>query len=126
MALNKFHSSIKFTITTSQSTVNYLDLTISKNNTPNNRLFLTIQTYEKPNNLFQYLHYTSNHPKSTFKGIIIGECIRHARNNSSESLQIEKFRTRLQRRSYPVDLINNCFIKVQISIFKNKSNHQIQ
>ena len=46
MALNKFHSSIKFTITTSQSTVNYLDLTISKNNTPNNRLVLTIQTYE--------------------------------------------------------------------------------
>ena len=115
MALNKFHSSIKFTITTSQSTVNYLDLTISKNNTPNNSLVLTIQTYEKPNNLFQYLHYTSNHPKSTFKGIIIGECIRHARNNSSESLyqiQIEKFRTRLQRKSYPIGLINNCFKKV--------------
>ena len=71
--LNSFHPNLKFTHVQSESTIDFLDLTIYKGpHFPNtNKL-----------NLYQYLEYTSTHPKSVFKSIIIGECKRYLRSNT--------------------------------------------
>ena len=55
-----------------------------------------------------YLHYTSNHSKQTFKGMIVEECIRHARTNTTiEGFEasVKILEHRLVRREYPAKLI---------------------
>lgn len=37
-------------------------------------------------NKYQYIEYTSHHPKSIFKGVIMGECIRYAPHRSTLNL----------------------------------------
>ena len=71
--LNNFHPNLHFTHEHSTSTANFLDLTIYKND---KKLTLQIKTYQKPHNLYQYLDFTSTHPRTIYKGIIMGEFIR--------------------------------------------------
>lgn len=59
-SLNSFHHSIKFTSTTSNTSVDFLDVTIYKTSTTHD--ILHIKTFQKPNNVFQYLHFSSEHP----------------------------------------------------------------
>ena len=67
LKLNQYHHTIKFTSETSQTSVNFLDMTIYKgyNFTQTNKL--DYKTYFKPTNTFQYLHYQSAHTKNTKK-----------------------------------------------------------
>ena len=107
--LNKFHPSIHFTHHDSSTTVDFLDLTIFKGIEFEYTNILDLKTYQKPHNLFQYLHYNSNHPRSVFKGLIRGECIRYLRTNTVESnfnAMISTFKMRLLRRSYPKKLVD--------------------
>ena len=59
--INSIHPSIKFTITTSVSSIDFLDLTIYKADNTTLQT-LNIKTYQKPNNLYQYLEFASAHP----------------------------------------------------------------
>jgi hypothetical protein len=78
--LNQIHPNIKFTIHYGR-TIEYLDLKITL--TP----FGTIstETYYKPTDTFQYLHYSSNHPKHTLDNIPKSQTIRHLRNCSNRA-----------------------------------------
>ena len=67
-ALNSFHPTLRFTYEYSTSSINYLDVTIYKGERFNTTQLLDVKTYQKPQNLYQYLHYTSSHPQSVFKG----------------------------------------------------------
>ena len=80
--LNSYHPNIKFTSTISETSIDFLDLTISKNNLSSSPAYHT-KTFQKQNNLYQYLAFSSMHLSSTFKGIIIGECQRYVRTNST-------------------------------------------
>ncbi len=114
-AINQFHPNIKFTTESSDTSINFLDLTIFKGTQFTNHQLLDIKTFQKPRNLYQYLHFTSNHPKSTFQSIIIGECIRYARSNTSEyNYQhfVTLLKTRLQKRDYPVKFVEKYVMKV--------------
>ena len=62
--LNNFHEKIQFTTTNSDSSVNFLDLTIFKGNDFQTTGILDIKTYEKPQNLYQYLEFSSIHPST--------------------------------------------------------------
>ena len=73
--LNAFHPTIKFTWEISNTSVVYLDLTIYKGPHFSKTSYLDITTHFKKTNTFQYLHFTSCHPRSTFTGIIKGEAI---------------------------------------------------
>lgn len=113
--LKNFHPNITFTITSSENSIDFLDLTIYKGDSFKKTKILDSKTFQKPNNLYQYLHFTSNHLKSTYKGIIIGECIRYARSNTNEQdyvNQVALFTTRLQQRGYPINFIKKCTRKV--------------
>lgn len=116
--INNFHPNIKFTINSSPVSIDFLDITIYKGPLMNTHQVLDIKTYQKEQNLFQYLHFTSQHPKSTFKAIITGECIRYARTNSQESnyqYQVQLLHTRLQRRGYPEKFITKYTEKISFS-----------
>ena len=117
-SLNHFHPNINFTVETSDTSIDFLDITIYKHKNSNSKLFLETKTFQKSNNLYQYLHYDSEHPQSTFKGIVIGECIRYIRTNSLESnylTQLELFKIRLKKRGYPIKFINKNINKVKYS-----------
>ena len=55
-----------------------------------------------------YLHYTSSHPPSVFKGIVVGECTRFIRNPSdilTYEATVQKLREALKLRGYPIRLL---------------------
>ncbi len=60
---------------------------------------------------------------STFKGLIIGECIRYVRINSSKDnylATLEQFKQRLYKRQYPTALVNKTTRKIN---YKQRQNY---
>jgi hypothetical protein len=117
-SLNNYHPNIKFSYTISETSVNFLDLTIYKPSNFEQTNLLYTRTFQKPINIFQYLHFTSAHPKSIFKGIIIGETIRYVRTNTTLNdfnVAINLFKTRLQKRGYPLQYINKHIKKINFN-----------
>lgn len=107
--LNNFNPALHYTYEYSPSTANFLDLTVYKGPYFHYTNMLDTKTYQKPQNLYQYLHFTSNHQKTTFKAIITGELIRYARTNTSEDnyhAMKDVLKQRLLARGYPEQLID--------------------
>lgn len=107
--LNSFHKTIKFTWEISNSSINFLDVTIFKGKKFNSCNKLDFRTYYKPTNTFQYLHHQSYHTKATKKAVIIGEAKRLKRTNSSnETFQqnLSNLKRQLSLRGYPQSLIS--------------------
>ncbi len=113
--LNSYHPDLQFTYQHSNTSIDFLDLTIYKDEDFSLSHTLQTKTFQKPQNLYQYVQFYSFHPKSTFKGLIIGECIRYARTNSTRSnfdSQVQLFKQRLQKRKYPPHFIVKHVAKV--------------
>ena len=111
--LNNFHPNLHFTHEHSTLTANFLDLTIYKSD---RKLTLQVKTYQKPHNLYQYLDFSSTHPRTVYKGIITIECIRYLRTNTDEQNYLtltQTFRNRLTKRHYPPQFIDNCMTKIK-------------
>lgn len=116
--LNSFNPALRYTHDHSSSTIDFLDLTIFKSSYFPFTNILDTKTYQKPLNLYQYLHYSSHHQKSTFKAIITGELMRYIRTNTLECnfIAIKKlFKTRLLTRGYPERLIDKTMTTISIS-----------
>ena len=116
--LNSFHTNIQFTHKQSPSTIDFLDLTIYKGFPFHVTNILDTKTLQKQLNLYQYLHYTSFHPKNIFKAIIKGECIRYIRTNTmydTYEATIHTFKKRLRKRNYPNAFINKTIATVKYS-----------
>lgn len=62
--LNCFHPNLKFTYTISESSVDFLDLTVYKGPNFNNTHKLDLKTLQKSQNLYQYLEFSSSHPRN--------------------------------------------------------------
>ena len=117
-ALNSYHPNLKYTHTYSYSSVNFLDLTIYKGPDHHRNHKLDIKTYQKPQNLYQYLDFSSAHPKSVFKSLVLGECIRFARTNTRHETFVATtriFQKRLQERRYPKKFIGKILSRVKFS-----------
>lgn len=116
--LSKFHPNLIFTHACSESTIDFLDLTIYKGPHFPATQILDIKTFQKPQNLYQYLEYTSAHPKHVFKSIIIGECKRYLRSNTRPETYaaiVTSFKKRLQERKYPKELVGKITSKIKYS-----------
>ena len=83
-SLNTFHPNLRFTHQHSTSTIDFLDLTIYKGTGFHFTNILDTKTFQKPLNLYQYLHFSSYHPRTIFKAFIKGECIRYVRTNTAQ------------------------------------------
>ncbi|XP_063411586.1 uncharacterized protein LOC134694503 [Mytilus trossulus] len=106
---NNIHPLIKFTHETSRTNVQFLDVTVYKGKRFITNKILDIKLYRKPTDNYQYLHRSSSHPSSVFKGFITGEIIRFIRSsNNVEDIeaQIQLFREKLQKRGYVADEID--------------------
>ena len=108
-ALNDFHPSLHYTFSFSMESTDFLDLTIYKGPHFQCTHHLDTRTFQKPQNLYQYLHFDSCHQRSVHKGIILTECVRYVRTNTSKDNYIRTvhlFKTRLQARNYPPEFVN--------------------
>ena len=113
--LNSFHPNLRFTHEYSETSIDFLDLTIFKGPTFHCTNLLDTKTYQKPLNLYQYLHYTSTHQNQVYKSIIKGECIRYARTNTTKEFYratLYRFKQRLVKRGYPSIFIDKVFKSV--------------
>lgn len=77
--LNNQHKNIKLKSTVSETSVDFLDITIFKGNKFNNSGSFDTKVYFKPTDTHELLHKSSYHPKHTFKGIIKSQVIRFHR-----------------------------------------------
>ena len=74
---NQFHPTIKFEHTISDTSIDYLDLTIYKNTKFTTTGKLDIKTHIKATNTFQYIHHTSHHPPTTKQSVLKSELQRY-------------------------------------------------
>ncbi len=108
--INSKHPSIKFTYEHSHNTIDFLDLTIYKGERYKQHGILDIKPFFKKTNKFQYLEYSSAHPKKTFKSLIKGELTRLLRacSDKQEYLNVQqKIYKAFKDRGYPPSLIKN-------------------
>jgi hypothetical protein len=113
---NEFHPTLKFTYEFSSQYVTFLDTEVYKGQRFTKENILDIRTHTKPTNTFQYLHRTSSHPSSVFKGFIKGELLRYIRNSSDVS-EFDKIKNsfiiHLLKRGYSTIEINKAICQVQ-------------
>eukprot|EP00731_Ephydatia_muelleri_P033192 Em0026g12a len=89
---NNLRPRIKLTFEASQTAANFLDTTVYKGRRHRENGHLDIKPFFKSTNSMHYLHFTSNHPKSVFKGIVVGEalCSRGLAGNPGPSTSAEE------------------------------------
>ena len=122
MGTNSCHPTIHFTWTISTESVEFLDIRIYKGSRFRETGILEVQTHFKPTNTFQYLHFSSSHPKGVFKGLVKGEAIRFLRSNSSQDnyeRTISTFRHHLLCRGYPKSFVDPLLSTVPYSLRNN-------
>ena len=116
--LNKAHRTLKFTW---NERIKFLDLNLFKGGRFNTTNLLDISTYFKKTNTFQYLHFSSSHPRSVFKRLVKGEAIRFLRSNTDAHTYystLHKFREHLLLRNYPRDFVQASLPTVLRSTFE--------
>ena len=119
--MNSFNPALQYTHQHSTSSVDFLDLTVYKGPLFSYTNTLDTKTFQKHNNLYQYLHYTSCHPRAVYKSIIIGELVRYVKTNTMEvNYEVMKnlFKKRLLARGYPIKLVERTSA---IVLYKNRA-----
>ena len=115
---NRPHQTIKFTYESSETSIDFLDITVHKGEKYARENKLDIKPYFKPTNKFQYLQYSSAHSKFIFSSIIKGELMRLLRNCSQEQ-EYSKTSTNMAKifkdRGYPTQLVDRILIQVPYS-----------
>ena len=108
--LNGAHPTIKFTSESSPYSVDFLDVTIYKGDRYRSTGTLDIRPFFKSTNKFQYLEFSSAHPRNMFRGLIKGELTRLLRACSDEAefnkIKIKTFKL-FRDRGYPSKLIKS-------------------
>lgn len=102
--MNSHNPSLSYTHQYSFSAVDFLDLTVYKSPMFAFTNTLDVKTFQKQHNLYQYLHFTSNHQRSVYKGLICGELVRYVRTNTEDTnfkAMKTLFISRLLTRGYP-------------------------
>ena len=121
--INTLHPTLKFTYEASETSINYLDLTIFKGERFRSTGILDTNVYTKPTETYQYLHNMSAHPPHIFKAFIYGETLRYARNTTSGDhvqIKVNTFTEKLLKRGY-----NQTEIQKAISKVSHKSRPQL-
>ena len=127
--LNRMHPSIKFTYECSHTSVDFLDITIYKGDRYREIQTLDIKPYFKKTNKFQYLEYSSAHPKKTFSSLIKGELTRLLRGCSSKNEYIsvqQKIEKAFKDRGYPSKLIKSVQTSVPFELRDKILENQVK
>ena len=117
--LNRAHHTLRFTWSISESHVEFLDLNIFKGPRFNDTNHLDLSTHFKKTNTFHYLHYSSSHPRSVFRGLVKGEAIRFLRSNTHAPTFTDtkkSLRSHLLSRGYPKAFIHSILDSVTYAL----------
>ena len=109
---------IRITPALSKTGVNFLDIYVYKSNDFYHTRKLSVSCYMKELNRYQYLPFTSWHPKHQKEAFITGELRRYViRESKYENfLKLRRlFLHRLIARGYPYKFIRACFEKIDYS-----------
>ena len=120
-ALDSFHPTIKFTYTISSKEVNFLDVTVTKSD---NLDFVT-EVYVKSTNIYQYVEYSSCHPKPCKDGIPFSQCKRYRRIISDDakfSESVSQLRDFFLERNYTANVVDQALDKVS-SLSQDQALH---
>lgn len=129
--INDLHPSLKFTIKSSSNEIQFLDLEIFKGPRFMEAHILDVRCHTKNTETWCYLHRSSSHNPSVFRGFIQGQLYRYARNcNNQENFEEYKdnFNSKLLDRGYTASEIQDASDAVNFSnrkdyiIKKDKSN----
>ena len=126
---NNLRPRIKLTFEAYQTAANFLDTTVYKGRRHRENGHLDIKPFFKSTNSMHYLHFTSNHFKSVFKGIVVGEATRFLRNSSDERVfqnTIYQFQQALKLRGYPDHFVSKHLENVKLGIKINGTQQQYQ
>ena len=113
--LEDFHSVISYTHEISDDSAVFLDLEIYKGTRFKNDCTLDLRPHFKVTNSFQYLHYSSCHPRALFKGLVSGELKRILRASSDQHTYNrvkQALLHRFQARGYPAWLLTKVSAEV--------------
>ena len=117
--LNSTLPNMRLTWHYSQTSIDYMDLTISKCMADTgDSVSLKVTTFQKPHNQYMYIPYHSFHRRGVFKGFIKAELQRYAVTNTLQAdFEHMKalFRQRLVDRGYPVSKLQQWFALVDHS-----------
>jgi hypothetical protein len=112
---NQLHPKITIEFATSDSSVNFLDLTLYLST---DRKRIHARCFQKEMNKYLYLPFTSYHNNHLKRNFIRGDLIRYIRN-CSEERYFDKLRanffSRLRARGYPANFLFPIFLNVQYS-----------
>ena len=113
--LNDAHPTIKFTFECSDSSIDFLDLTIYKGSRFYTEGYLDIKPFFKSTNKFQYLQFNSAHPRNTFGSLIKGELTRLLRA-CTDPIEYNNIKGKMfgifKDRGYPTRLIHRALDSV--------------
>ena len=111
--LNQKHDTIKFTEEISNTSINFLDITIAHNSQEK----LTTTLYCKPTDSHNYLLYSSEHPRHILRGIPYSQFLR-VRRICSNILDFRQNALMLSshfiRRGYPSKLVHSAMRKAEL------------
>ena len=109
--LNERHQTIKFTSEISNTSINFLDATVSKQGTK-----LSIKSYTKPTDANNYLLYNSCHPQHCKDSLPYSQFLRIRRlcsNLEDFDAKIIDMGKHFLRRGYPSHIVENAAIKAR-------------
>jgi hypothetical protein len=117
--LNSILPNIHLTWKYSQSSIDYMDITVSKRtDCVGPSVGLKVTTYQKPHNQYMYIPWHSFHRRGVFKGFIKAELQRYAVTNTLPAdFEHMKalFMQRLLDRGYPLHQLKSWFAAVDHS-----------
>ena len=108
---NQIHSKIQVDLRTSQSEIEFLDVTVKLDKDG----FLTTDLFIKPTDSKSYLHFNSEHPMHMKKAVPFGLGLRIKRICSKDNdfqKHRENLKTRLLERHYPASVVDTELKKV--------------
>ena len=111
-ALNSHHQKIKFTYTTDQNEIPFLDTIVYRSTS--NGIYTRI--YHKPTDQKYYLHYHSAHPRNQKNSVPYGLLIRYKRICTEDHYfeqEVRKIYNQLKYRKYPTTLLDEAIEKVR-------------
>ena len=121
---NSQYDMIQLTMNYHRENIDFLDVELFKGNRWNREGYLDTKVHFKPENSLTLLHYESGHPRSTFRGILLGQLTRYARICSDLPTFLEassKLMRALKERGYPKKLLTDTIGLVKHRFFSNNT-----
>ena len=115
---NRYVPSINLNIIKWGTSVDFMDLEIFKDSSFYETGKFCMKTHQKSQSIFDYIPFNSNHPKHTFKNLVVNELNRYVRNSSKKWYYLSTaslFFKRLRRRGYTRKFLKHCFAQVDFS-----------